>query len=102
MVIPTDKDGVASLVLTDKEGEVNVSRVDGYGSHVVINPVVKYDDDLEINAPYVLCQPMHSRLLVVGHQAHLDKASGWAGHCYAKCLREGHSLTDAWRGNYFC
>ena len=57
IVIPTDKDGVASLVLTDKEGEVNVPRVDGYGSRVVINPVVKYDDDLEINAPYVLCQP---------------------------------------------
>src|ERR1700691_5131686 len=57
MVILTDKDGVASLVLTDKEGEVNVPRVDGYGSHVVVNPVVKYDDDLEINAPYVLCQP---------------------------------------------
>jgi hypothetical protein len=57
MVIPTDKDGVASLVLTDKEGEVNVPRVDGDGSHVVLNPVVKYDDDLGINAPYVLCQP---------------------------------------------
>ena len=57
MVIPTDKDGVASLVLTDKEGEVNVPRVDGDGSHVVVNPVVKYDDDLGINAPYVLCQP---------------------------------------------
>ncbi len=57
MVIPTDKDGVASLLLTDKEGEVNVPRGDGHGSHVVINPVVKYDDDLEINAPYVLCQP---------------------------------------------
>lgn len=46
-----------SLVLTDKEGEVNVPRVDGDGSHVVVNPVVKYDDDLGINAPYVLCQP---------------------------------------------
>lgn len=57
IVIPTDKDGIASLVLTDKKGEVNVPRVDGDGSHVVINPVVKYDDDLEINAPYVLCQP---------------------------------------------
>lgn len=57
IVIPTDKDGVASLVLTDKEGEVNVPRMDGDESHVVINPVVKYDDDLAINAPYVLCQP---------------------------------------------
>lgn len=57
MVIPTDKDGVASLVLTEDEAEVNVPRVDGYGSHVVINPVVKYDGDLGINAPYVLCQP---------------------------------------------
>lgn len=57
MAIPTDKDGVASLVLTDKEGDVNVPRVDGDGSHVVVNPVVKYDDDLRINVPYVLCQP---------------------------------------------
>ena len=57
IVIPTDKDGVASLGLTDKEAEVNVPRVDGDGSHVVINPVVKYDDDLGINAPSVLCQP---------------------------------------------
>jgi hypothetical protein len=57
MVIPMDKDGVASLVFTDKEGEVNVPREDGYGSHVVTNPVVKYDEDLQINAPYVLCQP---------------------------------------------
>ncbi len=57
IVIPTDKDGVASLVVTEKEGEVNVPRVGGDGSHVVIDPVVKYDDDLEINAPYVLCQP---------------------------------------------
>lgn len=57
MVMPTDKDGVASLVLTDKEGEVNVPLGDGDGAHVVANPVVKYDDDLGINAPFVLCQP---------------------------------------------
>jgi hypothetical protein len=57
MVIPTDKDGVAPLVLTDKEGEVNVPRGGGDGPHVVISPVVKYDDDLGINAPHVLCQP---------------------------------------------
>lgn len=57
IVVPTDKDGVASLVLTDKEGEVNVPTGDDDGSHVVIRPVVKYDDDLGINAPFVLCQP---------------------------------------------
>jgi len=57
MAIPTDKDGVASLVLTEKEGEVNVPRGDGDGPHVVISPVVKFDDDLGINAPYVLCEP---------------------------------------------
>ena len=26
------------------------------GSQVVTNPVVKYDDDLRINVPFVLCQ----------------------------------------------
>ncbi len=57
IVIPTDKDGVASLALTDKEGEVNVPPEDGFGSHIATNPIVKYGDDLGINAPYVLCQP---------------------------------------------
>jgi hypothetical protein len=56
MVIPTNKNGIASLVLTNNEGEVNVPRVDDHGSHVVDNPVVKYDDDIGINVPFVLCQ----------------------------------------------
>jgi hypothetical protein len=56
IVIPTDKDGVASLVLTEREDEVNVPRVQGDESLVLTNPVVKYDDDLRINVPFVLCQ----------------------------------------------
>jgi hypothetical protein len=60
IVIPTDKDGVASLVLTDKESEVNVPGLNDYSSHVTVNPIVKYDDDLQINVPFVLCQPRAS------------------------------------------
>lgn len=57
MAIPTDKDGVASLRLTDKDGEVDIHNRwkdcgDFWGG---INPVVKYDDSLRINAGYVLC-----------------------------------------------
>ncbi|HTW32064.1 MAG TPA: hypothetical protein VMD76_10310 [Candidatus Sulfotelmatobacter sp.] len=57
IVIPTDKDGVASLALTEVEDEVNVPRVEGYESRVLTNPVVKSDDDLQIKVPFVLCQP---------------------------------------------
>jgi hypothetical protein len=49
IVIPTDKDGVVSLALTEVKDEVNVPRVEGYESRVLTNPVVKYDDDLQIN-----------------------------------------------------
>jgi hypothetical protein len=57
MAIPTDKDGVASLRLTDKDSEINTRRPwKGCGDFGVINPVVKYDDSLRINAGYVLCQ----------------------------------------------
>jgi hypothetical protein len=58
IVIPTDGNGVASLQLTLNTAEINIpSPSNDRGSVVVANPVVKYDDSLQINAPYVLCQP---------------------------------------------
>lgn len=58
MAIPTDKNGVAALRLTDQDGEIDVhDRWKGCGDFGVIHPVVKYDDDLQINVGYVLCQP---------------------------------------------
>jgi len=58
LAIPTDKDGVALLHLTDIDAEVNTqSRWQGCGDFGVIKPVVKYSDTIGINAGYVLCQP---------------------------------------------
>jgi hypothetical protein len=58
MAIPTDKDGVAWLHLTDKDAEVNIQNYrKGCGYFGVINPVVKYADSMRINAGFVLCQP---------------------------------------------
>jgi hypothetical protein len=57
MAIPTDKDGVAWLYLTDKAAEINTqNQWRNCGDFGVINPVVKYEDALRINAGYVLCQ----------------------------------------------
>jgi hypothetical protein len=57
MAIPTDKDGVAWLRFTDKEGEIDLhNRWKDCGDFGVINPVVKYDGSLRVNAGYVLCQ----------------------------------------------
>jgi len=58
MAIPTGNNGVAWLRLTDKDGEIDLhNRWKGCGDDGVINPVVKYDESLRINAGYVLCQP---------------------------------------------
>jgi hypothetical protein len=58
MAIPTDKNGIARLRLTDHDSEVNISnRCKNCGTFGVVNPVVKYDDSLRINAGYVLYQP---------------------------------------------
>jgi hypothetical protein len=57
IAIPTDKDGIARLRLTDKDGEIDIhDRWKDCGLFGVINPVVKYDDVLPINVGYVLCQ----------------------------------------------
>jgi len=55
--IPTDKNGVARLRLTDSDAEVNTQdRWKACGEFGVINPVVKFDNSVSINAGYVLCQ----------------------------------------------
>jgi|HubBroStandDraft_5_1064220.scaffolds.fasta_scaffold809871_1 hypothetical protein len=50
-----DGKGVARLQLTLDPGEVNVPNSKNSGSIVVEHPIVKYDESLRINAPYVLC-----------------------------------------------
>ena len=61
IAIPTDKDGIARLRLTDKDDEIDIhDRWKDCGFFGVINPVVKYDDVLSINVSYVLCQSRKS------------------------------------------
>ena len=55
IVIPTDGKGVARLQLTLNPGEVNIPNSKNSGSIVVEHPIVKYDESLRINAPYVFC-----------------------------------------------
>lgn len=58
LAIPTDKNGVARLQLTDSDAEVNTQdRWKQCGEFGVINPVVKFEGSISINAGYVLCQP---------------------------------------------
>jgi hypothetical protein len=68
MAIPTDENGVARLRLTDKDGEIDIhDRWKDCGDFGMINPVVKYNESLRINAGYVSCQsrtPDHSWLAV--------------------------------------
>lgn len=57
MAIPTGKDGVASLRLTDQDTEINSqNRWKECGDFGVTDPVVKYASSIRVNAPYVLCQ----------------------------------------------
>jgi hypothetical protein len=58
LAIPTDHDGVARLRLTDVDAEVNTqNRSRQCGAFGVINPVVRFESSVTINAGYVLCQP---------------------------------------------
>ncbi len=58
MAIPTDKDGVARLELTDKDAEVNTqNQPRSRGDSGVVHPVVKYADTIRIVAGYVVCEP---------------------------------------------
>jgi len=56
IVIPTDKDGIARLSLTNNDGVVDSHYLcEACGNFVAINPVLKYGDSLGINVPFVLC-----------------------------------------------
>ena len=58
MTIPTDKDGIAQLRLTDNDGEVNLHMREKYvGDDVVIDPIVKYDENFRVSVPFVICYP---------------------------------------------
>ena len=57
MAIPTDKDGIAWLNLTDKDAEMNTqSQPNSCGHFGVVHPVVKYADTIRIVAGYAVCQ----------------------------------------------
>ena len=56
--IPTDKDGVAVLHLSDSDAKINTgNRWARCGAEGVINPVLKYADSIKVNAGYASCQP---------------------------------------------
>jgi hypothetical protein len=58
MALPTNQDGVASLTLTQNDAQIDTQHVwKGCGLLGVINPIVKYSDQIKINASYVSCQP---------------------------------------------
>jgi hypothetical protein len=58
MVIPTDKDGIARLRLTDSDDEVDLHmREKCIGDNVVIDPIVKYDENFQVNVGFVICYP---------------------------------------------
>lgn len=55
IVVPTDGKGFARIQLTSNPSEVNIPNSTNSGSNVVDHPIVKYDESLQINVPYVLC-----------------------------------------------
>ena len=55
IAVPTDGKGVARIQLTSNPHEVNIPNSKNSGSIVVDHPIVKYDESLRINTPYVLC-----------------------------------------------
>jgi hypothetical protein len=62
MPIPTDKNGIAWLRLTNNDEEANIHSDADVDLHSrrgvgVIDPVVKYDDSLRVNAGDVWCVP---------------------------------------------
>jgi hypothetical protein len=58
LAIPTNDQGVATVWLTMDEIALNGrDRWKDCGDFGVINPVVRYEDSIRVNASYVLCQP---------------------------------------------
>jgi hypothetical protein len=67
--IPTDRNGIARLRLTDNDDEIDVqNRWKDCGLFGVINPVVKYADTLRVDVGYALClpRPDYSLLAITG------------------------------------
>lgn len=55
--IPTSPDGIATLKLTNEAIEVDMSRSwNGAGLSGVIIPLFMYNDDIQINVGYALCE----------------------------------------------
>ncbi len=61
IAIPTDDNGIARLHLTLNPNGENIPISTGHGTIVEKHPVVKYDESIRINAPYVLCGTKGSR-----------------------------------------
>ena len=58
MALPANQDGVASLTLTQNDAQVDTQHVwKACGLLGVINPTVKYSDQIKINTSYVSCEP---------------------------------------------
>jgi hypothetical protein len=55
IVVPTDKDGTAMIRLTTDSTEENIPRSASTGSIVANHPIIKFDEHLRINVPYVMC-----------------------------------------------
>lgn len=57
LAIPTDNDGIARLRLTDSDAGIDTQkRWEKCGAFGVVNPVVRFESSVTINAGYVLCQ----------------------------------------------
>jgi hypothetical protein len=87
MTIPTDQDGIARLSLTDNDNDVDLHvRTKNIGNDVVINPIVKYDDNFRVNAPFVVCYPHasdHSWLSIaeISTKKLLQQGIVWPNSC---------------------
>ena len=66
IVVPTDGKGFARIQLTSNTGEVNISNSTNSGTNVVEHPIVKYDELLQINVPYALCESEKSSNMWLG------------------------------------
>lgn len=55
--IPTDKNGIAVLRLTEENSEITtLNRWADCGAEGVINPILKYASTIKVNTGYVSCQ----------------------------------------------
>jgi hypothetical protein len=60
MAIPTDKNSVAALRLTDNADAIHIQDGGVCGAFGVIDPVVKYADSVRVNVGYVSCEARKS------------------------------------------